>query len=415
MLDIKLPKGNGQTIYIDPEQLYIKPEWINNDLHAIFIPDISFEDSNPLYEAYKYFFKYLYEHGYKVETDSSNVDNDAFFFTPCLDKHINKTKEEYKYKKDKKIAFFLKCSGIFEPFSVSFPENSFPKVIPNFPFVLKNETNQGGKEKFIIRTKKQLEILKKFYYEVDDYSRKKRIEKAKEQYPELEFDENGYSNKGGICINFVNYKKEFHKNMRMQKFVKTPTKYYTSLRVLISSSLDILSASLKYSKPSLNYTEKYGLFDEFLSDSTSPYYLGNESIISNTVAGGNSILIGKNNYSKLEKELLLAHNLDSKNPIIPKEIEKSCIDIAKNCKREIGAICGIDFIYDDDEKKWKYLEEHEYPMLYSYAEKYNYQYNSNLIDFYQKQMLIDMKARLHSLNLYMQKQKTLNVNQVKRI
>lgn len=59
----------------------------------------------------------------------------------------------------------------------------------------------------------------------------------------------------GISVNFVDYKKEFHQNMRIQKFIKTPTKYNTSLRVLTSASGNIIASSLKYSKIYIN-TEK---------------------------------------------------------------------------------------------------------------------------------------------------------------
>lgn len=410
MKSIQLPSGYGQEIYIDPDQLYIKPEWINQELHCIIFPDNSISQSNPVYEAYKKLFEYLFENGYKVVTDSSTVGNDAFFLTPCLDTHINNTKEDYSFKKKNKINYYLNSEGITEPFSISFPTDSFPETLPSLPFVLKNEESQGGIEKFIIRTPEQIDILKRFYNEINFYDRQKRIEKVKRQwscFPDLEFDENGHSNKG-ININFINYKKEFHQNMRIQKFIKTPTKYNTSLRVITSSSGDILASSLKYSEPPTNTKEKYyGRFDKYLSDPSSPYFLRSESIISNTIAGGNSILLGKNNYSELEQEILRAHGINPNDAILPSDVMNACIKIASNCSREIGAICGLDFIYDDEEKTWKYLEEHEYPMLYSYAEKYNLPYDHNAEDFYTTNQLLDLRVRLHALVLTMKKKQLL--------
>lgn len=410
MKSIQLPSGYGQEIYIDPDQLYIKPEWINQELHCIIFPDNSISQSNPVYEAYKKLFEYLFENGYKVVTDSSTVGNDAFFLTPCLDTHINNTKEDYSFKKKNKINYYLNSEGITEPFSISFPTDSFPETLPSLPFVLKNEESQGGIEKFIIKTPEQIDILKRFYNEINFYDRQKRIEKVKRQwscFPDLEFDENGHSNKG-ININFINYKKEFHQNMRIQKFIKTPTKYNTSLRVITSSSSDILASSLKYSEPPTNTKEKYyGRFDKYLSDPSSPYFLRSESIISNTIAGGNSILLGKNNYSELEQEILRAHGINPNDAILPSDVMNACIKIASNCSREIGAICGLDFIYDDEEKTWKYLEEHEYPMLYSYAEKYNLPYDHNAEDFYTTNQLLDLRVRLHALVLTMKKKQLL--------
>ena len=144
MKSIQLPSGYGQEIYIDPDQLYIKPEWINQELHCIIFPDNSISQSNPVYEAYKKLFEYLFENGYKVVTDSSTVGNDAFFLTPCLDTHINNTKEDYSFKKKNKINYYLNSEGITEPFSISFPTDSFPETLPSLPFVLKNEESQGG-------------------------------------------------------------------------------------------------------------------------------------------------------------------------------------------------------------------------------------------------------------------------------
>lgn len=407
---IQLLPGEGQEVYIDSDELFIKPEWINQELHCINFPDIPISQSNPVYEAYKEIFKNMFENGYKVVTDSSIVGNDTFFFTPCLDKHVNNTKEEYSSKKKNKINFYLNSESITEPLSVSFPVDSFPEILPPLPFVLKNEESQGGAEKFILRTPEQVVILKKFYNEIESYSRQKIVEKLKSEwscFPDLEFDKNGHSNKGIRAI-FIDYKKEFHQSMRIQKFIKTPTKYNTSLRVLTSSSGNILAASLKYSESSKSTEEKYyGLFDKYLSDPSSPYFLGCESIVSNTIAGGNSILLEKDSYSELEQEILRAHGINPNNAIVPPDVMKACINIALNCSREVGAICGLDFIYDEEEKAWKYLEEHEYPMLYSYAEKYNLQYDSDEKNFYTNNQLLDLRVRLHALALTMKKKQSL--------
>ncbi len=408
---IELPPGEGQVVYVNPDELYIKPEWIDKELNCINFPDVPISQSNPVYEAYKKVFKSLFESGYKVITDAHIVDDDAFFLTPCLDKHVNSTKEEYVTKKKNKILFYLSSEGITEPYSVTFPIDSFPDKVPSLPFVLKNEESQGGMEKFILKTPEQLATLKRFYDEIDLYARQKAIAAVKRQrscYQDLEFDKNGHSNRG-ISIDVVDYKKEFYKSMRIQKFIKTPTKYNTSLRVLIASSGDILASSLKYSESSTNMKEKYyGLFDKYLQDPSSPYFLGSESIVSNTVAGGNSILLGKSGYSELEQEILLAHNIDPNNASVPSDVMKACTKIAINCSREIGAICGLDFIYDDEEKKWKYLEEHEYPMLYSYAEKYGLSYDSNTKDFYTTNQLLDLMVRMHALVLTMQRKQLLD-------
>ena len=411
MVNFELTDGNGQEVYFDASLFYFNPSWIDEKRHAIFIPD--FTGLNPVYESYRKIFNMLYEKGYKVICDSKKVSEDTFFFTPCFDKHVNKTKEEYCRKKRIKVLECLLNYGIEEPISVGFSTCSFPNDIPELPLVLKNENEQCGTEKFLIKTEEQLELLKKFYAEINDYDREIAIKKVKQQRglgDDVVFDKDGHSN-SIWSISFVDYKKEFYENMRLQKYIKTPTKYNTSLRVLTSSSGDILGASLKYSEPSvLSSSGNYnGLFDKYLSNPNSLYYLSTDSIVSNTFSGGSSILLEKDNYSSLEREILLSHDIDPFNALVPDSVAKAAISVAVNCKHEIGAICGMDFIYDVESKRWKYLEEHSYPMLYTYAEKYGIAYNSNSSKFRQDTEVLDLMARMHALSLTMDKNKKLGM------
>lgn len=119
-------------------------------------------------------------------------------------------------------------------------------------------------------------------------------------------------------------------------------------------------------------------------------------------------------YSELEQEILSAHGIDPNNVVIPKTVEKACINVAVNCCRELGAICGMDFIYDEENHEWKYLEEHEKPMLYSYAEKYNLDYDFSSDDFFNIHALLNLRIRIHSLHLVMH-QKNLLAEEEKHI
>ena len=87
----------------------------------------------------------------------------------------------------------------------------------------------------------------------------------------------------------------------------------------------------------------------------------------------------------------------------PKEVYEVSTSIAKKCKREIGAICGMDFIYDKNLKKWFYLEEHEHPMLVAYSHEYNLPYSLDENNFMQYHRESDVDARLRSLSLTMKK------------
>lgn len=399
---LKIPEGNGQEIYIDPDWLKATDEQYG----CFFAPD---NVETPGRKDRKEVLDYLLSLGYNVITDSSKATEDTFFFTPCCDEHINKDPEEYAKKKTEKIHNSLVTTNVHEPLTLEFIDESFPKKLPNLPFLLKNEKRDGGIDKILIKTSEQLEIFKTFYEEINDYSFQEAIIRAKKKWflgDDVVFKEDGTSN-SPIEISRINYKQRLKTDFVMQEFIQTPTKFNTSLRVVTSSSGDILCASLKYSKPDLNKNDvKCGLIDRYLSNPESPFYLGSEDIISNTVAGGNSILIGKENYSNIEKEILQAHGINPNNVNIPEDVVEAAINIAINCKREIGAISGIDFILDNKTKQWKYLEQQEYPMMYTYCEAYGMPYEGNVENyelFLETQRRGDIDARLRALSLIMEK------------
>lgn len=409
----QIPKGNGQEIYIEKDNLSIPDEWVDEENKRIVFPEIPRDESNPVYDFYQEMFKFFYANGYKVVTDSETVNNEAFFFTPCLDQHKNKTREDYHNAKVDKIKKELDKAGIEEPLSMGVFEDGFAATLP-LPFVLKNLESQGGENKFLIRTSEQLELLRKFYRECNTYVHERNTRIANERWGydfKLEFDENGRC-LDKRCIRKINVpdiQKYMRKNVIMQKYIKTPTRFNTSLRVMFASTGDIIASSLKYAEPK-EEKEKQRIYydlDDFLANPESPYFLDSESIISNTVAGGNSILLGKDYYTELERDILVAHGIDPDNACVPDRVCEAALNIALNCSRELGAICGMDFIYDDEEKEWKYLEEHEYPMLYSYAEKYGIPYDESMEDFYTVNKLVDAHARLLVLKMTMEKKQNL--------
>ncbi|MDE6292988.1 MAG: hypothetical protein K2L98_04830, partial [Bacilli bacterium] len=388
--------------------------WIDEENCRIVFPELPPDRSNPVYDFYQEMFKFFYAKEKKVVTDSKAVSDDAFFFTPCLDKHKYETMEDYHQAKTAKIKAELGKVGIEEPLSIGLLDDGFDSVLP-LPFVLKNMESQGGENKYLIKTPEQLELLRRFYRECNNYVRERNTRRANEKWGydfELEFDEKGHC-LDKRCIDSINVpdiQKYMRKNVIMQRYIKTPTKYNTSLRVMIASSGDVLASSLKYalSNEEKEKQREYYDLDDFLADPESPYYLDSESIVSNTVAGGNSILLGREDYTELEREILQDHGIDPDNASVPERILEALKNVTQNCSREIGAICGLDFIYDDEEKNWKYLEEHEFPMLYSYAEKHGIPYDPNDEDFYTVNKLVDAHARLIALKMAMEKKQSLS-------
>lgn len=410
---LELPFGNGQEVYISEE-------WLAAHDEEIFpIPD---DADTPGKKERRAVVDYLTSLNYVVITDSSKVSENTFFFSPCRDLHINSSVEEYVAKKEALIKKSLESTNVQPPKTIRFEPNRLPENMLPVPFVLKNEVAQGGTDKVLIETPKQLEIFKKFYEEIYDYSFKEAIERARIKYdlgPDIVFNEDGSSN-SAVGIGRMNYKKRLYEDFIMQEYIKTPTKFNTSLRVVTSSSKDIICSSLKYSKISKDENSYYGLVDRYLCDASSLYYLGSKSIISNTVAGGKSITLGEDNYNKEEQRVLSSHGIDPKNPIVPKDVEEASLSIAVNCRREIGAISGIDFIYDSKTKTWKYLEQQEYPMMYTYCKIFNLPYvvdtsYDKLREYIETTRRADIDSRLRALSLAMKKKNLNSDNQEKKL
>lgn len=346
---------------------------------------------------------YLSEKGYDVVIDYNLIDDDTFFFSPCIDKKINNTAALFKLKKSRKINEILYKYDIVPPFTADFDIRLFDFI--DLPFLIKNENQHGGKGKFLIKNLEQIKKFLKFYNEINEFDKRKRIEEASMYYG-VEFDEFGKS-ASGWTVNIIDFQKNLKDLFVIQEYIKTPTKYNTSLRVLTSVSGDILCSSLKYSdKSSKIKVDDLDIISSYLLDEYSQFFLGSESAISNTIAGGNSILLEKDNYTEEEKKVLLAHNIDPNNPVLPDNIKQAALEVALKCKQELGAICGMDFIYNEEEKKWYFLEEHEFPMLISYTEKFQLPYDfssKDPIDFYVNCHSADIDARLNSLSMYMEK------------
>lgn len=409
-----LPDGAGQEVYIDPDWIAAKDE---NGFYFFRPGDIDTPGKRERREVVNR----LIDLRYDVITDSSMVSDDTFFLTPCLDKHINKNINDYVSKKTKKIKDSLDMTNVSEPLTLKFLDEEFPKTLPKLPFVLKNTSEDGGIDKVLISTEEQLEIFKRFYEEINEYSYKESIVRTKRQWglgDDVVFNEDGTSN-CPVSIGRIDYKKRLHNDFIMQEFIDTPTEYNTTLRVVASSSLDIFGASLKYAYPKKMEEEGfYGLVDRYLQDPESPYYLGSKSIISNTVAGGNSILLEKIAYTEVEQKILKAHGIDPGAAAIPKDVVDATLAIMSNCRREIGAISGIDFIYDKKTQTWKYLEQQEYPMMNTYCEVWQLPYvtdENDLQGFMDTQRRADIDARLRALALTVVRKNVLDCSEKKGI
>jgi len=322
----ELPNGNGRSIYI------------------------KMNDTDPnLYVN-------LLNKGYKLIHNNIYADSSTIYVTCRRELTI----DDY----EKTIEDSFKDKNIFKPTTYKFSLESLKNKKYQLPFVFKNESINGGKEKFLIETE-------------NDYN---NLIKACEDLINID-----------SLYNSKNYNKYLNDNFVIQEYIETPSKYNTTVRLLTSSSGDLLYGSLKYNKPE-EYKDDTTLLGYFLNDI---YPLSTKSIVSNTFSGGENILLGKDKYLEEEKELLNSHNIDSDsfNNLI--EISK---DIHKEYKNILGVICGFDYIYDKEKEKWFLLEYHSKPMVGDYSTRQNINYTVE-----SDKITAEGRVRATALNLVLKK------------
>ena len=243
---------------------------------------------------------------------------------------------------------------------------------PFFPAVLKNELTNGGIDKFLIETPEQLEKIKKFYKKFH---------------------------------NIEPYKTNFE-NCIFQQYIETPTNHQTYLRVLMSASGDAMGASLKYSQVSEKHREPEGIFEKYFWDKNSEYFLNCKGMF-NYYSNGGNILFSQPRFSYDNRNILKAHNIDPDNPTIPDTVLEIASSIMKKCNKELGIICGFDFILNEKDNKWYYLENQAFPAIDEWAAtKGIRKLKVNSVDDYISYCALELEARYEALLMTMKKSLT---------
>lgn len=352
--------GNGQIIYFDPE-------WVSGKTCLFNVHNTVeyYKGLEGLSRIRKEFIKKLENMGFVITYTPDSSKNILYFTmdgTAICDKPT--TNDKFKKMFDEVI---FKAGGekLNYPHSLSLTEyfNS-----PFYPAVFKNELMNGGKDKFLIESEEQVKTLKRFYEEF----------KNKEDY-KYHF---------GCTI--------------MQQLITTPTEYTTYMRVLMSASGDVLGASLKYSRAIQQARQYEGVFEKHFLDSNSKYYLDSHKMF-NYYSNGGNINLAQSRFNYVEKELLLSHGIDPDNAMVPEEVLEVARNIAVNCNRELGIMCGIDFILDEVTNKWYYLELQAYPAMDEWliANRIRPVEVKN-INHFVKYNAQDLEARFAALMLYME-------------
>jgi len=313
----------------------------------------------------------LLSKGYKLINNITDSTDKTIYVTGRRQDYGCSNTKEYKKRINRQIEDSLSARDITKPHTYNFSYEKLINYEYKIPFVLKNESMNGGKEKFLIQTEEDYENLISactylFNFLVLKYDK----------------DDVRYQ---------IDYEKYFTENFTIQEYINTPSEYNTTVRLLTSSANDLLYASLKYNKPE-DTVDETSLLGHLLHDT---FPLSTKSIVSNTLSGGENLLIGENHYNKDQRELLNSHNIDSDN--FEKIVETSK-DINEEYESELGIICGFDYIYDKEKDNWYLLELHSRPMVGDYSKRQGLPYTTK-----EDRLTAEGRVRATSLSLVLKK------------
>ena len=125
------------------------------------------------------------------------------------------------------------------------------------------------------------------------------------------------------------------------------------------------------------------------------YPLSTKSIVSNTLSGGDNIIIGESNYNDNERRVLESHGYDRDQF---DSLIQATRSVHEQCKEELGIMCGFDYIYDRERDKWFFLEYHSKPMLKSYCTSQGIPYETK-----DDRLISDGRVRATALSLTLRK------------
>lgn len=336
-----LPESKGQSIYIrfetDPK-LYVK----------------------------------LLSKGYKLVCNINDADKDTIYVTGRRQDNEVKTTLEYKNKVENRLQELLREKDIVKPNTSKLSLDDLFSHKYKVPFVLKNESQNGGREKFLINTE-------------EDYAN--LVQACSLLLEPVLLNSLIRCNDERALIDYSKYLSNFS----IQEFINTPTEYNTTVRLLTSASNDLLYASLKYNEKE-EYRDRTSLLGVLLSDI---YPLSTKSIVSNTLSGGKNLLLGEPSYNRQERELLESHNINSE---LFKHLVDSSKDVHEALRKELGIICGFDYIYDKERDKWFLLEYHSRPMVGDYSKRQGISYNTK-----EDRLTAEGRVRATALSLVLKK------------
>lgn len=344
-------------------KIFVEKEWISGDT-CVFTIHNQFDRlqvKSGLRKIREALVERLKNQGYEVITDYEDVDDETVCLimdqASLLD--VDKSLDEYMKAIKEKI-----CTSAGDNFHYPLSKNLEDYFNdPFLPAVFKNEFQNGGKDKFLILTPEQIGIIKHFYETHKDE------EKMKE----------AFSN----CI--------------IQQFISTPTKYATYMRVLVNGAGEVMGANLKCARKEIEKSKLESPFEKVFMDPNSKYYLDTTKMF-NYYSGGLEIAIPQPKYSTEKADILKEHGFDMENVAVPDEVLDVIKNIMYNCHKEIGVMCGIDFMLNADDGHWYYLEYQAFPAIDEWAKPKGITISStHTLKGYIKYNEVELQAREEAL------------------
>lgn len=309
------------------------------------------------------FLRQLETKGYEVVMDSNEVDEDTICLVVDAEHVVKSSKKDHIALKDYVEHKISRVGGENYHFPHSVPIEDY-LAHPFFPAVFKNTLQNGGVDKFLIESPRQLETIRKFY----NMSRLNPKYIMEWQY------------------------------IIAQQFIESPTEYSSYMRVLVSGSGEVLGSSLKFSRKKPNSFSLNGTFEQIFLRPESPFYINGRKMFNYYAGGDNISLETPGDLDEEQKRVLRAHGIDPENPRVPDEVLDVCQNIMRKCNRELGVICGIDFMLNRGDGKWYYLENQSFPAIDEWAHNKGIKMpeNHDLLGYIEV-LAIDLRTRFEAL------------------
>ena len=279
---------------------------------------------------------------------------------------------------------------------------------PFLPVVVKSPEVDAGMFKYLLETPLQIRKMKYFLEkgaivgklspeEITDLKQRSGLLDASEGDTKEAWEH--YKKLANQTLNPITGQPMGEDFFVFQQYIPTPSKRYTTYRILASAWGDVLAGGLLYSgtsKPgelhqtrSLGDQEKIQRFrtvtlglqkTSLLRIEESNTCLYDREFLSNLAQNGDQggvIVLSGNENSKqpneYEREILKDHGLDTEIPQIPEELKQYSTRIAQEMASEIGLVVGIDFIQSAKDGKYYWLETNGGPGLKVYQHSYGYE------------------------------------------